>query len=428
MRSRKAVITGLGIISPLGGNVAENWAGLKSGETGIGSYAGDNRPPGFQYAGKVHGIDPSSGAPRGMSREIRFLNRSSRLGLIASKEAVAQSGGSLEGVPPHRRSLYVGSGDYTMVGYEFMHSPVRRAADPHFRHIDRKTLNEACLREVNPFFLLESMHNNLFSLLSAWFDFQGPNATLGDLSPCGAQAVQLACRAIAVDEADAALAVGCSSWVSDILLYELQGLGLLSGCKKGPASFRPFDRRRDGFIPGEGGAAILLEEAGRARSRGATVLGSIEGCGEGIDFGGDGFGLPMKIGRRSGETAMREAGCRPADLGFYLSHGSATVKGDRSELSAVRALLGGDATGVPVCGMKPYTGHMGAASDVVEIVLGIMGLKEGLAPATLNFERTDKEFSELRISGKHHAHGKRHFLAMSYGIGGQSAALVVKAP
>jgi 3-oxoacyl-[acyl-carrier-protein] synthase II len=139
----------------------------------------------------------------------------------------------------------------------------------------------------------------------------------------------------------------------------------------------------------------------------------------------EGFAVPPKVALRSVRKALETAGRRARDLAFICGHGSATQKGDRSELNSLLDVFAAGGASVPVCGLKPYTGHMGAASDLAEIILGIKAVEHAIAPATLNFGEAEEAFSRLPIAGEHLACAQRHFLSISYGIGGQSSAVVV---
>jgi len=422
MIKRKAVITGMGLITSLGKNVEENWRNLEARRTGIGHYPNDRLPTAFQYVGKVKpfGTDPVAS---GLSAQMKFLNRGSTLGFVAACEAVAQSGLSLSDVPPGRRALYIGSGDFTKIGHEFMHPALTASAEGR-NGIDFEKLNSAMLTDVNPFFLLESINNNLFSFLSAAFEFRGPNTSLATLSPYGAQALELASRSVQQGRADVAMAVGCGNWITEIPLYELEGLGLLSKCRFGAQSFKPFDKSRDGFIPGEGGAAIFLEAEGIVEKRGGAALARIAGTGNCIEFS-EGFGVPPKVAVRSVQQALDAASCKAGDMAFICAHGSATRKGDQSELESLLDVSEQGRTSVAVCGLKPSTGHMGAASDLAEIILSVKAIEQALVPATLNFGGAEEDFSRLKISSEHQPCTEGKFLSLSYGIGGQSSAIVV---
>jgi 3-oxoacyl-[acyl-carrier-protein] synthase II len=361
-----------------------------------------------------------------LSAQMKFLNRGALLGFSAAFEAVSQAKIKLDRVPPRRRALFIASGDMTKVGYESFYPAFEESTDDGWRKLDPEKLNRATLSKVNPFFLLESIANNLFSFLSACYELRGPNTNLASLSPYGSQALELGYRSIQQGRADIALVVGYCNWITDIPFYELEGLGLLSKCQSGPSSFRPFDRMRDGFIPGEGGAAIFLESEELAQRRGAKALGQVRGCGNCIDFvDGSALGVAPQVTQRSLHMALEEAGCEIKDLAFVCGHGSATQKGDRSELRSIRALMEDENVAVPVCGMKSYSSHMGAASDLAEVIWGMKAVEQGLVPATLNFQEADKEFAGLGISGRHLPTSKGFLISSSYGMGGQSSAVVV---
>lgn len=427
MKKQEVVITSMGLITSLGRNLAENWENLKGMKTGIAHYPEAELPNFLQYMGKVAECRLPDDIPHKLMGQAKFLNRGALLGFLAVYETITHPDIGLSDIPPGRRALYIASGDFTKVGYDFMYPALKAATDNKWKDIDFQKLNQAVLDKVNPFFLLEALNNNLFSFLSAYLEFMGPSTSLASLSPCGGHALELACRSIRNNNADVALAVGYGNWITEIPLYEIETLGLLSEGTKGIRSFRPFDRHRDGFIPGEGGAAILLESADRARQRGAKIIGKIRGLANCTEFSpGKGFSVPQKVSKRSLDLAIKDAGCSISDIAFINPHGSGTRKGDRSELSSIMDVLHPENMALPLCGLKPYTGHMGAASDIAEIIFGIKGLKDRIVPATLNFESSEKEFSELRISNSHQVCNADKFLSVSYGIGGQSSAVVVE--
>jgi len=428
MSEMKIVITGMGLTTPLGKDARENWRNLVEMKTGIGYYPDDSSLKNFQYVGKIKNVELPESIPQKLLSQMRFLNRGSLLGFVSAHEAVSRSGINIQDILPGRRGLYTASGDLTNVGYHFLFPATQEATEGRWQEIDFEKLNRAALDKVNPFFLLESISNNLFSFLSAFFDLKGPNTSLASFSPSGMHALELACRSLSQAKADMALVVGCGNWITEIPLYEMDGLGMLSRCEYGAQSFRPFDRRRDGFIPGEGGAAVLLETVDAAKARGADILATIKGLGNSIDFSPDHrMIVPSKVAERSIRLAMDDSGCNVKDLAFINPHGSATQKGDRSELSSLMDILDIHKAQVPICGMKPYTGHMGAASDIAEIILGILAVKHHMVPATPNFTKTEKGFSDLYIPSGHSDCENEHFLTISYGLGGGSSAVLIKA-
>lgn len=426
VEKREVVITGMGLITPLGKGVEENWENMKAMKTGIGHYPQNQGPRFLQYMGKVRELGTDGSIPHKLLSQMKFLNRGSLLGFIAAREALSRSQIDLVDIPPGRRGLYIAAGDLTKVGYDFMYPAIKDGTHGDLREMDFEKLNQSTMDKVNPFFLLESISNNLFSFLSALLEFMGSNTSLASQSPCGGNALELACRSIRQGKADIAIAVGCGSWITEIPLYEMEGLGILSQCRNGIHSFRPFDKKRDGFIAGEGGAALFLEASDMARRRKANVLGKIKGFGNGIEFSSDrGMSVPELVSARSILSALEEAGCDLTDLAFICPHGSGSQKGDRSEMRSVSDILDRDNPGMPICGMKPYTGHLGAASDIAEVIFGITAITDKILPATLNFTEVEKEFADLRISGSHQRIEKDHFLSVSYGICGQSSSVVV---
>jgi len=424
MGERDVVITGMGLVTPLGIGVAENWENLKQLRTGISCHPHEGHREFLHYSGTVAAFDIEGGIPPRLAKEMKFLTRGSLLGLAAAREAFSDTRIDIDAIPPGRRALYIASGDTTMVGYDFMYPATREITAG---KIDFELLNRAILDKVNPFFLLESIKNNLFSCLSASLEFMGPNTSLALDSPGGATALELAWRSIRQGRADVALVVGCGNWITEIPVYEMEGLGILSRCKDGPQSFRPFDRMRDGFIPGEGGAAIFLVAGDTAQRQDAAAYGTIRGVGNTIESHGiQGMRVPERVSAESMRSAVEDAGLDPGDLAFICPHGSGSQKGDKSELRSIRHVFGSGASRIPICGLKPYTGHLSAASDLAELIFGIKAIREGIVPGTLNFRESEKEFSDLRISGFHQGCERTTFLSTSYGIGGQATSTVIE--
>ncbi|MBF0519468.1 MAG: hypothetical protein HQK92_07080 [Nitrospirae bacterium] len=432
---KEAAITGLGIITSVGKGADEHIRAVKDKQTGIREISGSGRI--YKYQGVVDNLSYDFEIPGKLAGQMKFLNRGSTLGLSAAlnalKDACLTPESCSAGISPGRRALYIATGDFTKVGYDFMYPATKVAAAGTGNVIDYEKLNKSALAKVSPFFLLESISNNLFSVLSAVLDFKGPNTTLSSLSPCGGQALELALRSISQGRADIALAVGCGSWLSPVPMYEMEGLGLLSACNSGAASFRPFDRRRDGFIAGEGGAAILLERYDIAKSRGAKIYGFIRGVGNSVELShAPAISVPEKVIEKCMLTALRQSNTEVSSLSFISPHGSGTKKGDASEIRSILSIINGKP--IPVCGMKPYTGHMGAASDIGEIIIGIKTQEAMIIPATPNFSSLDKTFvdsgdnKKILISDEHILDTVKgnSFLSVSYGVGGQSSAVVVE--
>lgn len=422
--SAAVAITGAGMVSSLGAGLDAHWQAVLGKTTGIQRLAGNGTPGGPGYAGTVERCELPPDTPESILKQQRFMSPSSRLGLVALDEAVKQCGLDLLQLPSERKALYVGTGDFTKVGYHDYYPALQEAVGENGLDIER--LNRAALHKVNPFVLLEWLTNNVVAFASVLYQARGPNTTLASQSPCGMQALELAARSLRRGQADVALVLGTCSWVKPIPLFEMDTLGLLSRGRDGARSFRPFDRRRDGFLAGDGATALVLEPVDLARRRNATILGAFRGFGSFTELSTDGAFAPVaEAAVKAAAAALEEAGGRAGDLAFISPHGNGTRKGDRAELIAMERLLGADAASVPLCGLKAYTGHMGGASDVGEIALGLAALRHGLVPATLNFEKPEHGFERLALSGDHIPTTGTRFLSLSQGFGGQSVAVVV---
>jgi len=428
MTERVPAITGIGLISSLAPSVQGHWQRVLQLATGIRQVAGEDVPRALRYAGRVDddGLPPDM--PAEVLKQGRLISAGSRLALRAVAEAVHGSGLDLLQIQPARKALYIGAADDSKGDYQDFYQAFRQAGVSPDRAIDAEHVNRATLHAVNPFFLLEGLTNNLVAFVSRRYQLQGPNTTLASHSPCGMQALDLACRSLLQDEADVAIVVGVCAWSRFVPLFDLDALGFLSQCQDGSSSFRPFDQRRDGFIAGDGAAALVLEPLGRARSRGGHVFGCIRGLASFTD-GSDTrhLGASVETTRRTMTAALDEASSRLDEVAFISPHGSGTREGDRVELSAIAEFLGRNRAGIPISAMKPYTGYMGAASDLAEIALALIALENELALATPNFRIADAEFEGIEIVAQHRRIAARHALSMSQGLGGQSLAIVVSA-
>ena len=429
---REVWITGAGMLSPIGSGVDANWEAVRGGGCGVERHPQGEGPPlpeNFLYFGAVEGYGEPPVIPPKLNSQRKFLNRSSILGLHAVQEAVESSGADLFDIPAGRKALYVGSGDFTRIEYLDFYSAFAQSSGPDLAPTDPGVLNEKALYQVNPFYLLEGLTNNMFSFLSARYEIMGTNGSLTSLSSCGAQALEMCDRAIRWNKADLGLVVSCGSWIGELIRFELDGLGILSRASAGADSFRPLDRRRDGFFPAEGAAVLVLEAADSARARGARPMGRVRGTGNFQEVvSRSHIAVPFEAVARACRSAMSEAEMETSALSFVLPHGSGTKMGDRLEMRAVKDFLGDGADKVPLAAWKPYTGHMGSASDIGEIILGLRALAEGVLPPTPGFERAEAEFEVLDVVASERPVGGEAFLSLSHGLGGQASATLLSAP
>ncbi|MCX8070579.1 MAG: hypothetical protein N2738_08770, partial [Thermodesulfovibrionales bacterium] len=265
----KIAIVGMGLVTPLGKNLEENFSSFQQSKTGIKSYTFSKIDSHTHYFGKIEdNLDID--IPKSLSGQYKFVNRGGQIGLFSAVESI--KGLDISSIPLEDRALFLATGDLSNTGCEFMYPANKSAVDSN-HNIDFTKLNKAGLNKVNPFFLLDSIANNPFSFISSYFQFMGDNTSIASLSPSGAMALELACRSLRHRRSSIALVIGSTTWINPVSIYEMQGLGLLSRCKNGAKSFRPLDIYRDGFIPSEGGAALLLETEQSARERGHKIFG-----------------------------------------------------------------------------------------------------------------------------------------------------------
>lgn len=413
----------MGLLTPLGRGSEQSWNALADGSGSLTHDLESDCPEWMRWAGRVGEIALPENLHRSILSQTRFLNRGGRLGLTAAHDALTQAG-SAEHTSSEGRALFLATGDLTAVGCKSLHPATSLATSGN--GMDHKRLNRETVARVSPFFLLEGLANNPYSVLAAAFEFEGPGTTLASQSPAGAQALDLAFRSVAGGRSDLALVVACGSWLSKVPRFEMAGLGLLSRCRDGGRSYRPFDRHRDGFIVGEGAAALVLETEDSARARGATIHATIGSTSSSLEPA-PGLGVAERVTARCMDLALDEAGLTTHDLGFVCPHGSGTRKGDGSEGASLAEILNGNPE-LPICALKPYTGHMGAASDIAEVILGILAASKGIVPATPNFDIGDPDVEGLSISAAPQLCTQPRFLSISYGLGGQSVSVVVAVP
>jgi 3-oxoacyl-[acyl-carrier-protein] synthase II len=396
-------ITGVGLVTSLGRNARENLDGMRARRTGLRRVPRDGLVPALCIVGEGPDVDPFGGLPASLTPHARFLNRASMLGFAAAAEAVQSSGIEMASLPSVRKSAYTSSHDLSKVAFRDFHEAMRYATSNEWREVDEVALNKATPGMVNPFYLLESLYNNIFSFLTAAYGIQGASTCLAAQCPSGAAALALGFHGVREGRADAALVVASCHWTAPVPAFELHGLG-------------------------DGGAAMLLESAQHARSRDAKPLGRLLGCATAQQrCGHEGFGLPLEAFVSASARALTLAGLSQEELGMVVPHASARPDADRAEMEVVRRLLAGRASGTPVACLKPYTGHMAPGSDVADLILGLMALREGWAPATLNFEAADPGFESLALSSDPQPAGRRSLLALARGVCGSVAATVASA-
>ena len=378
----RVVVTGLGVVSPLGIGVETFWQGMLAGKSGIGPIdTFDATKHKTHFAGLVRDFNPEELFGK---KEARKMDRFTQFGLTAAEEALADSGLQLEQLDRERLAVYVGSG---IGGLQTLQD------------------NEGQLRQrgpgrVSPLLVPMMIANMAAAQISIRLGSLGP--TLAPVTACsvGNTAIGEAFRLIRGGWADVAFAGGSEAAVTDIALAGFGNATAISTRNEEPErASRPFDIRRDGFVMSEGAGIMVLESLEHAQSRGARIYAEIVGYGATSDAyhivatppDGDGAYRAMKL-------ALQEAGLAPADVDVISAHATSTEVGDRSEASAIRRLFAADGKQPPaVTATKSMLGHMLGASGGAQAIALVKGLQEGVITPTINYEQPDPDCGDLDI-------------------------------
>jgi 3-oxoacyl-[acyl-carrier-protein] synthase II len=405
----RVVVTGVGLVTPLGNEAGLVWQRLEEGRTGIGPIrAFDTGGCPVGVAAEVPG-EPALAAPAA-ARLPRLARRSSRLGVAAAAAAISDAGVSSE--PSARPAAYVG----TLPG--------------ELDHLEAPALGRGAgfdARELDPWFLFRHLPNNTAFALAAGLGFRGPIFGLASACAAGAVAIGEALQALRRDEFDWVLAGGACAAVTPLGVMGLALIHALSTASGAEAS-RPFDARRDGFVLGEGAAFLVLERAARASARGARIYAEVAGYGAAMD-GGALLTDPDPSGEgaaRAMQAALASAGCAVEEVDCIKAHGTSTRANDRMETRAIRRVFGARAERIPVTAPKSMLGHSLAAAGAVEAAAALGILAREAIPPTINYSTADPECDLDYVPNQARPARVDTLLLNSFGMGGHNAALVIR--
>lgn len=408
--TRRVVVTGLGLISPLGVGTQATWDGLVSGRSGAGPITHfDTEGFTVRIACEVEGFDV---APWLEPKEARKFDRFVHFAVGASHMALEESGLEINESNAERIGVVIGSG---IGGYPLIEGTY-------------ETLLKRGPRRVSPFFIPGSIINMCSGLVSIKTGAKGPNMATCTACSTSAHAIGDAALYIRHGYADAIIAGGAEAVICPSPLAGFASMRALSTRNDEPAvASRPWDRDRDGFVIGEGAGIVVLEEYEHARKRGAVILGEIVGFGMTSDAfhisapseDADGAVRVMKI-------ALDEAGLNPEDVDYINAHGTSTPAGDIVETVAVKKLFGRHAQSVAVSSTKSMTGHLLGGSGGLEFGISVLAMNRGVVPPTINLDNPDEGDDLDHVP--HTARDARVDVALSnsFGFGGTNACLVVK--
>lgn len=426
---KRAVITGMGVVSPVGIGLQDNWRALVAGATGIGPFT--IIPP-EHLPVKLCAEVKDFVAKNYISdrKTVRLTFRSVHLALAAARLAFEDSGLEKGQVPPERLGGLIGSGGGGFddgPGFEDLNEPILRSWDEEKQAFDSGKFGEIGVPISYPLFLLKALPNNAFYYISLEYNIQGENDNIVSSYTGGAQAIGDAFRAIRRGYADVIFAGGYDSLLTPNTIFSLDALGLLSKSNDPRTACRPFDRSRTGMVAGEGAGFLIVEELEHARKRGARIYAEITGYGNASSayhlYKPDpaGKGVLHAVTR-----AFAEAELAPGEVDWICADGMGTPEVDLAEAAALKAVFREDLATVPVSATKSMTGHMGAGAGAAESAYCLLAMQNGMLPATPNFEQGDPEGGLSLIAGAALKKPIRTALNINQGIGGQATALVFK--
>jgi len=410
MSRRRVVVTGIGLVTPLGIGVKESWEGLIEGRSGIGPitlFDATDFPT--KIAGEVKGFEPSDFIEQ---KEIKKMDRFIQFSLAASSMAMEDSALKITDENADRVGVIVGAGMGGLPAIEHYH----------------KVLLEKGPRRITPFFIPMLIINLASGQISIRFGAKGPNSAAVTACASGSHSIGDAFRLIQLGYADAMIAGGTEAVITPLAIGGFNAMKALSTRNDEPQrASRPFDSERDGFVMGEGSGVLVLEELNSAQQRGAKIYAEIIGYGMTSDAyhitspspDGDGAARCM-------DRALKDAGIRPEDVQYINAHGTSTKQGDELETSAIKKVFGEHARRLAVSSTKSMTGHLLGASGGVEAIITILAMKNSIAPPTINLENPDPECDLNYVPNTARHMDINCAISNSFGFGGTNACLVFR--
>lgn len=422
---RRVVVTGIGMINPLGHDVETVWSALKESKSGVGQISVFD-PTGYPttIAAEVKNWDISKA---GENVDVwKHRGRHTRFAIGAAKQAIAQSGILDSGLAPIRLGVYMGAGEGNQ---DFPNFTNMVAAGVRNGEFDLASFLRKGREILNVEAELEQEPNMPAAHLAAFFNAQGPNSNCLTACAASSQAVGEATELIRCGDADAMIAGGAHSMIHPFGLTGFTLLTTLSQRNSEPArASRPFDKDRDGFVLGEGAAIVILEEYEHARKRGAPIFGEVLGYGSTADayritdIHPEGRGA---IGCM--RQAIADAKLNLDEIGYVNAHGTSTSVNDRTETLACKGVFGDRAKLTPVSSTKSMMGHLIAAAGVTEMIVCMMAIRDGVLPPTINQETPDPDCDLDYIPNVARPSKLKVALNNSFGFGGQNVTLAIGA-
>lgn len=405
---RRVVVTGLGMISPVGHTTEESWRNILAGKSGAATIdTFDVSAFSTQFSASVRDFDISGYLT---PKEARKLDVFVQYGMAAGIQAMVDSGLEVTEENAPRIGCSIGSG-IGGIGQIEKNAEIIRTSGP---------------RKISPFFVPGSIINMIAGNLSVKYNLQGPNLAIVTACTSGTHNIGLGARLIAQGDCDAMLVGGAEMATTPVGLGGFAAARALSTRNDDPeAASRPWDRDRDGFVLGDGAGVVLLEEYESARARGAKIYAELAGFG----MSGDAYHmtLPPEDGHgaaASMRNAIRDAAIDPTEIDYINAHGTSTNAGDVAESRAVEAVLGSAARDVAVSSTKSMTGHLLGAAGAVEAIFAILALRDQVAPPTINLDNVDEGCNLNYVPHQAQERSIRSVVSNSFGFGGTNGSLL----
>ncbi|MEJ2515839.1 MAG: beta-ketoacyl-ACP synthase II [Gammaproteobacteria bacterium] len=414
MPRRRVVITGLGIVSPVGSNVEAAWRNIVEGRSGIGPISRfDASRFSTRIGGAVAGFDVDDYLS---SKEARKMDPFMHYGFAASRQAIEDSGITVTDANAHRIGVCVGAGIGGIETIERNYRSYLEAGESP--------------RKISPFFIPGSIINMISGHVSITYGMTGPNLAVVTACTTATHAMGLAARTIQYGDADVMVAGGAEMATTPLAVGGFCSARALSTRNDAPEqASRPWDRDRDGFVLGDGAGCVVLEDYDHARARGATIYAELAGFG----MSGDAHHItaPPEDGEGACQcmvNALKDAGVSPDDVDYVNAHGTSTPLGDKAETVAIKKAFGDHARRLAVSSTKSMTGHLLGAAGGVEAVFSVLAMRDGVLPPTINYDNPDPDCDLDYVPNEARESRVRVVVSNSFGFGGTNGSLLFRAP
>ena len=414
--ARRVVVTGLGLITPVGNSVETTWSALMNGQSGVDYIKKfDTEKFSVKIAAEVKDFDPLKYIAK---KEARKMGAFIHYAIAAATEAMADSGFALTEAGKFPEEIAENAGTYISSGIGDFWAIEREHS---------KLLNEGPDR-VSPFFIVSAIVNLAAGQVSIRYGAKGPNSATATACSAGAHAIGDSFKIIQRGDADVMICGGAESAITPMSVAGFASMRALSTRNDDPLhASRPFERDRDGFVIGEGAGIVILEELEFAKKRGARIYAELVGYG----MTADAFHLTMPDETGSGairvmRKTLRDAGIQPEQVGYINAHGTSTPYNDKFETLAIKKTFGDHAYKLAVSSTKSITGHLLGAAGGIEGVFSVLSLYRKVLPPTINYVNPDPDCDLDYVPNKPRAAEVQYALSNSFGFGGTNAALLFK--